>query len=135
MADKKKETMTLYHYTSKKDARKIKESGYIKKSTDTQNDATYGPGTYLTSLGPEKSRSEIARNNYDGSNNRLADQKMKEGKTEVAIAVDVPKSQFVKVDSDRNVYKTEDNVTITDKNPRFFVRDESGKAKEYKPKK
>ncbi|OWF36818.1 uncharacterized protein LOC110441095 [Mizuhopecten yessoensis] len=134
-ASEKKETKTLYHHTTREAARQILKTGQIKESTDREKDAAYGPGTYLTGLGPGRSRSEIARNNFDGYKNRLADQKMKEGKTEVAIAVDVPKNQFFKAKSDRNIYVAKGDVSIEDKNPSVYVRDKSGKARLYKPKK
>ncbi|OWF41396.1 uncharacterized protein LOC110462542 [Mizuhopecten yessoensis] len=135
MADNKEETIRVYHHTNKEGAEGILQSGYIAPSTDTTTDARYGPGAYMTSYGPEKSQDEIARNNYDGYQDTLANQMVKAGKTDAIIAIDIPKSQVTKADSDRDIYVAEGNVTLADKNPSVYVRDKSGKANVYKPKK
>ncbi|XP_033729286.1 uncharacterized protein LOC117318406 [Pecten maximus] len=131
MTDGKK---TYYRHTTKDGAAKILQSGYIKQSTDTKTDAAYGPGTHLTRMGPDKSQSDIAKNNYDGVNNRFADIMMKEGQTDVAIAIDLPSTKVTKANSDRDMYVSPGDVTIKDKNPRVYVRDKDGKAQEFKPK-
>ena len=38
-----------YHYTNEMGAAGIEESGMIKESTDTKNDAIFGPGKSVTS--------------------------------------------------------------------------------------
>ncbi|XP_033729281.1 uncharacterized protein LOC117318403 isoform X1 [Pecten maximus] len=131
MTDGKK---TYYHHTTKDGAAQILQSGYIKQSTDTKTDAAYGPGTYLTRMGPDKSQSDIAKNNYDGLNNQFADKMLRDGKTDVTIAIDLPSTKVTKAESDRDIYVSPGDVTIEDKNPRVYVRGDDGKAQEFKPK-
>lgn len=59
----------LYHYTNTEGKIAIETSGIIKKSQRSKHrdDAMYGTGVYLTSLGPENSTSVIVGNNYDGN--------------------------------------------------------------------
>ena len=42
--------MTLYHYTNEMGAAGIAASGVINASTDTKNDAVYGPGKPVSLL-------------------------------------------------------------------------------------
>ncbi|XP_033738507.1 uncharacterized protein LOC117326032 [Pecten maximus] len=131
MTDDKK---TYYHHTTKDGAAKILQSGYIKQSTDTKTDAKHGPGTYLTRMGPDKSQKDIAKNNYDGLNNQFADKMLRDGKTDVTIAIDLPSTKVTRAKSPRDIYVSPGDVTINDKNPRVYVRDKDGKAREFKPK-
>ncbi|OWF36817.1 hypothetical protein KP79_PYT02818 [Mizuhopecten yessoensis] len=88
-------------------------------------DAKYGQGVYMTSYGPEKSQYQIALNNYgDG----LAEQMLQAGKTDAIIAIDIPISQFSKVNSDRDIYIAYGNVTLADKKYSFYIRDVYGNA-------
>jgi len=66
MADnaKKRERITLYHYTNRAGARGIMTSGVINQSTGPR-DAAFGPGVYATTLPPSSSKCAIAENNYD----------------------------------------------------------------------
>lgn len=61
--------MKLYHYTDTEGKNAIENSGYIKKSQRSahRDDAQYGTGVYLTSLGPETLTSRLLKNNYDGN--------------------------------------------------------------------
>ncbi|XP_060073514.1 uncharacterized protein LOC132553299 [Ylistrum balloti] len=131
MSDEKE---TYYHHTTKNGAMQILQSGYIKKSTDMVNDATYGPGAYLTKYGPEKSQSEIAENNYDGINNTFAKKMMDEGKTDAIIAVDLPSNQVHRATKTRDIYVSKGNVQLKGNNPKVYLRDANGKAVEYKQK-
>ncbi|XP_033729287.1 uncharacterized protein LOC117318407 [Pecten maximus] len=130
MTDGKK---TYYHHTTKDGAAQIIQSGYIKQSTDTKTDAAYGPGTYLTRMGPDKSQIDIARNNYDGCD-QFADEMLRAGKTDVTIAIDLASNQVTRAKSDRDIHVSPGDVTIKDKNPRVYVRGEDGKARKYKLK-
>ena len=44
--------VVLYHYTNEKAARSIQRSGILKQSTDSERDAAFGNGVYLTSIRP-----------------------------------------------------------------------------------
>jgi len=71
MADsaKKRERITLYHYTDRAGARGIMTSGVINQSTGPR-DAAFGPGVYATPLPPSSSKCAIAGNNYDNRTNK-----------------------------------------------------------------
>jgi len=58
----------LYHYTNTEGKTAIERSGKINKSERSKHrdDAMYGTGVYLTSLGPDHSTAELLGNNYDG---------------------------------------------------------------------
>ena len=58
--------ITLYHYTSKKNADKIEEQEVIKASDPDGPDAKYGEGVYLTSYGPEMGKAFLNKNNWGG---------------------------------------------------------------------
>lgn len=105
----------------------ILQSGYIKKSSDTVNDAAYGPGTYLTNYGPKKSMSDVAENNYDG----IASQMEKAGRVDAIIAVDIPTKDYDQVHSDRDICLVKGDVTLDGNNPRLYLRDKDGNAHEY----
>jgi len=71
MADsaKKRERITLYHYTDTAGARGIMTSGVIEKSTG-RRDAAFGRGVYATTLPPSSSKCALAGNNYDNRTNK-----------------------------------------------------------------
>jgi hypothetical protein len=57
----------VYHYSDKQGIEGIIESGLIKPSVDTVNDAIMGVGAYLTRVPPEESTEELVYNNYGRS--------------------------------------------------------------------
>ena len=66
--------MRLYHYTSETGHKGIKDGEVIFQSDNFVSDCKYGKGVYLTSMNPQKTKKDIAMNNYDGAwKNRLAD--------------------------------------------------------------
>ena len=113
------DTTTVYHYTDRDSAKKILETGYIKQSDPTgpNRDAIAGPGVYVTKMAPGKrSISTVATNNYDDGKS-LPRQKMNEGKLDVAIKLEVPKSSVIKAVPDRDVHRHPGNIStknITD---------------------
>ncbi|OWF41395.1 uncharacterized protein LOC110462532 [Mizuhopecten yessoensis] len=121
------QTQTLYHHTTKEGANGILKSGHIKESTDMKIGAVYGPGVYMTSYGPEKSQEEIALNNY-GNQKGIAIKILQAGKTDAIIAIDIPISQVDKVNSIRDIYIANGNVTLRDKKYSLYVRDVCGNA-------
>ena len=69
-----KSKMRLYHYTSETGHKGIKDGEVIFQSDNFVSDCKYGKGVYLTSMNPQKTKKDIAMNNYDGAwKNRLAD--------------------------------------------------------------
>ena len=96
----------MYHYTDKDSARKILKSGVIKQSDPTgpNQDAVAGKGVYCTKIKPGKiSVQKVAENNYDDGTS-LPQQKMKDGKFDVALKLKVPTHKVTKAVEDRNVY-------------------------------
>ncbi|XP_060601428.1 uncharacterized protein LOC132754756 [Ruditapes philippinarum] len=124
---------TYYHHTDRDSARKILQSGYIKQSDPKQGDAAFGPGTYLTKNGPDKSRSEVARNNYDGITKQFYESKIKEGKVDVAIEVKVPKGTVQPCPaSGRDVHLYKGDLKLSDvKEVNVHVRGNDGKVQKY----
>lgn len=53
-----------YHYTDADSCSAIVQSGHIKQSIGDQN-AVFGDGVYLTTIGPQHSTAELVLNNYD----------------------------------------------------------------------
>lgn len=51
------------------------------------NDAAFGAGVYLTKLGPEASRYQVAINNYDGQSEQFWKKQIIRGKTDVIISL------------------------------------------------
>jgi hypothetical protein len=96
----------------------------------------FGSGTYLTKNGPDKSRCELARNNYDISS-RHYEKKVSEGKTDVAIELKVPKGSVQPCDArDRDVhlYKGDLKLSVA-KEVNVYERGKDGKVqKKYKHK-
>ncbi|XP_021360453.1 uncharacterized protein LOC110454948 [Mizuhopecten yessoensis] len=131
MAVEMVKTLRLFHHTTKYGAKGILKSGCIKASPVKKIDAVYG--VYMTRLGPEKNQEEIAWNNYNDKPIGIANKMLKAGKTDAIIAIDIPKRQCNKIESDRDIYVVSGNVTIADKNPKIYFRDKDGKAEEYKP--
>lgn len=129
---KKKKLVRLYHYTNKDGIKGIASSGEIAASTDTKNDAAYGPGTYATKHGPENSKSQIAKNNYDG----LWTQQESSGKVDhcVEFKVSVSKVEQAPV-KDRDVWVHKGPVKLHEaEDVKFHVRQDDGKIKTYVPK-
>jgi hypothetical protein len=115
----------------------ILQSGRIKQSHPRQGDAAFGPGTYLTKNGPEKSRSEVARNNYDGMTKQFYTSKIQEGKTDVAIEVKVKKDRVKPCSAgDRDVHLYQGDLKLSDaKEVNVHVRGRDGKVHKYTHKK
>ncbi len=62
-------TCEFIHYTNEEGAEGIHDSGVIEQSTGAGGDAVFGPGTYVTTIGPnDASKEEIAENNWDDGN-------------------------------------------------------------------
>ncbi|KAH3869200.1 hypothetical protein DPMN_032361 [Dreissena polymorpha] len=99
---------------------KILKTGHIKQSTDTQNDAVFGPGTYLTKIGPYASKEEVAKNNYDG---RQAFWESKLGKTDVVLEIETTAKKY---HGDRDVYKHDGDIPRNDIK-KVYIRDEKAK--------
>ena len=70
---------TYYHYTTATFAEKIMKSGSINKSDVTRGDAVYGNGVYLTQKPPDSGKLNIAINNYDGFNPKVAERAVAAG--------------------------------------------------------
>ena len=101
----------LYHYTDSLSLQRIKESGFIKASTDETLDCTYGKGVYLTSLDPSHhSKETVAKNNYDGG----WETGMMEGKMDSYLRIYIPQSDpaLHKVYSDRDIYLYRGNLNL-----------------------
>ncbi|CAH3151131.1 unnamed protein product [Porites lobata] len=81
----------------------IEESGMIKESTDTKNDAIFGPGVYLTSMSPSNSTEKIILNNYDDRVG-IVDRPTVRAKVQYAVEVQVDSNEVEKVSDDRDVY-------------------------------
>lgn len=94
---------TYYHYTDQSGVKGISKSKEIKASTDTTNDAVYGPGVYLTSMDPRNDPKEIIRNNYDDGPSVVNNPKMA-AKVENVVAVKLDSNEVQKVSNDRDVY-------------------------------
>lgn len=103
----------IYHYTSEEAVKKIKESGHIKQSNTKNGDAVFGTGVYGNKMGPECSKTDIAKNNYDGSSSFAQDQ-IKQGKVDAAIEIECKRSDVIKVDANgRDVYKIEKDIPVS----------------------
>ncbi|XP_063412501.1 uncharacterized protein LOC134695219 [Mytilus trossulus] len=109
MARNKSET-TVYHHTSKAGARAILKSGRIKQSDNRKGDARYGKGTYVTRMGPQRSKDKIAQNNYDGATNYWEQQKDK-GKTDVALEIKMSKHRVTSINATRrDIHKVKGDI-------------------------
>ena len=105
--------ITLYHYTTKKGAKQIVESGYIQESRKNKldTDVTYGEGVYLTSLAPNTGPVYIAENNYNAGWLTALEQ----GRIEKAIRIRIDSSNVVVCDNrTRDVYKHPGNLYLVD---------------------
>ncbi|CAH3167642.1 unnamed protein product [Porites evermanni] len=87
---------TYYHYTDQRGVKGISKSKEIKASTDTTNDAVYGPGVYLTSMDPRNDPKDIIRNNYDDGPRVVNNPKMA-AKVENVVAVKLDRNEVEKV--------------------------------------
>lgn len=105
---------TYYHHTDRESMKKILESGKILKSEKKNGDAVGGDGTYLTKMGPSHSKEKIAKNNYDGATARFYEDKVKTGKTDVAIEFKMAKGTVHDHSKDlkRDVHRYPDNVDL-----------------------
>ncbi len=93
----------LYHYTDEKGAEGIKKSGEIRPSLDTQRDATYDQGVYMTPVPPSEATRVIEKNNYDGMRVTL-------DRVSHVVALDrsaVPQAQKVATVDGRDIYKVD----------------------------
>ena len=90
----------LYHYTDATGKGLIEKSGVILASqkSSIRDDAVYGDGVYLTSLGPENSTAEILGNNYDGRVVQLSRKPF----TEYYFEFDSEDDDFVKIGDGTN---------------------------------
>lgn len=103
---------TVYHYTTRRRARAIERSGYIRSS---RNNVAFGPGVYATKMNPtEFSREDIARNNYDGSSDIHFLRALAQGKINCAIRLRVPKGYFQPVSHKRNIWLYSDKWYLDD---------------------
>lgn len=91
--------MKLYHYTDAAGKKGIQQTGSVRPSSTSgpgNDDATFGPGVYLTSKEPTAhNTAKIAKNNYDGNTNYWKSQE-KAGKTQHAMEFKVPATDVVK---------------------------------------
>ena len=123
----------LYHHTDKMGSKAIARSQQInqsiapkKKGTD---DARHGTGTYLTSLGPETSKMDVARNNY-GPNAAAA--MVRRGKADVAIGLTVPKKSVEQVPGNRDIFVRRGVLQLRkDVKPTFNLRHRDGTVTEH----
>ena len=95
----------MYHYTDRKSAKSILQTGVLKQSNidGPADDARYGEGVYVTKMGPnEHSMKSIAENNWDDG--KLPQQKIKEGKMDVAFKLELPSKSVSKPQSKRDIY-------------------------------
>lgn len=114
---------TLFHFTDEDSANKIVEDGVIlqSKTGHGMRDAAFGEGVYATSLHPnEHTVSQIANNNWDDGT--LPQQKIEQGKMDVALQFQVTDKRVTKADSDRSVYVVEGDVPAS-KIRDVYVRD------------
>lgn len=126
-------TKEYYHFTDKKGAVGIEKSGKIKESEAGGPDSTFGKAVYVTSMKPnEHSVENIANNNWDDA--RLPQQKIKEGKMDVAIKLELPDSAVSKADTKRNVFCHRGDVP-TSRVKEVWVKDKSGNYKQIKKQK
>ncbi|XP_067674444.1 uncharacterized protein [Haliotis asinina] len=80
--------VVFYHYTNKAGVDGIKQSGYIKQSTNPKY-AHFGTGVYGTGLSPAHGKEAIAKNNYQ--NGWLAN--MNAGRVDYAFKFDLPSNR------------------------------------------
>ena len=104
-------SITLYHYTDKKSADLILESGYIKQSTGS-GDTAFGDGVYMTSLDMSKPIAKLAENNYDDVG--LWKQKIIDGKLEVAFRLVLDSESVEQCDTSRDVYIYKGDLYLSD---------------------
>ena len=57
----------LFHWTTKKDAKLIKDAGYIEQTEASGGDAYLGQGVYMTSIPGWADPEVVRRNNYGGA--------------------------------------------------------------------
>lgn len=109
MARNKSET-TVYHHTSKAGARAILKSGRIKQSDSRKGDARFGKGTYVTKMGPHRSKDKTAMNNYNGATNYWEHHR-DQGKTDVALEIKMPRNKIKSIKATRrDVYKVKGDI-------------------------
>lgn len=112
MSDSESES-TVYHHTSKAGAKAILKSGRIKQSDSGKGDAVFGNGTYVTRMGPQKSKDEIAKNNYDGATKYWEDHR-DQGKADVALEIKLPRNKITSVKaSGRDVCKGQGDIHVS----------------------
>ncbi|KAH3869199.1 hypothetical protein DPMN_032360 [Dreissena polymorpha] len=80
----------------------------LTQSTDITKDAVYGKGTHLTKLGPSNTKTKIAKNNYNGTQQFWEG---KFGKTDFVLEV---KTTAAKCPRDRDVYIHEGDIPKKD---------------------
>ncbi|OWF41397.1 uncharacterized protein LOC110462551 [Mizuhopecten yessoensis] len=132
--DKPKGSTTYFHHTSVERAEAIMQDGVIRQSTGGGGDAVYGNGTYLTRLGPKRSAGEIARNNWDGLSGNHWEYMEGSGRTDAAIAIEMPAHEAGKVErlpERRDIHLYPGDLKLYNKNHRVYIRDQNGKAREY----
>ncbi|KAH3869195.1 hypothetical protein DPMN_032356 [Dreissena polymorpha] len=93
------------------------KTGRIKQFTDTQNDAVFGSGIYLTTIGPYASKEEVARNNYDGQQDLWENKLIK---TEVVLEIETTAKKY---NGDRGVYKCDGDILLQHIK-KVYIRDE-----------
>ncbi|XP_070186020.1 uncharacterized protein [Littorina saxatilis] len=101
----------FYHYTSEWGLRGIKASGYIQESSDSNNHAWYGEGTYGTSLPPWHGKYTIATNNWK----RCGIFYVQKGKVDWAIEVKIPRRKIVVLrPGGRDILKHSGRIYLSD---------------------
>ncbi|XP_046572527.1 uncharacterized protein LOC124280594 [Haliotis rubra] len=78
----------FYHYTNQAGVNGIKQTGYIKQSTNPKY-AHFGTGVYGTGLSPDHGKEAIAKNNYQ--NGWKAN--MNAGRVDFAFKFDLPSNR------------------------------------------
>ena len=112
-----------YHYTSKKNARKIAESKKIIGSTKKNHDALFGNGVYLTDMKAESySRTQIVKNNYGSQDDSYP-------KLEKVIDVILPNNEVKKCDTSRQVYLYPDDLDLS--KYEYSIKDANFKGKKW----
>lgn len=115
--------ITLCHYTNEIGAIGIIQNAYIRQSEDTfkkGDDARYGPGTYFTSILPDRPWREIARNNFDGSRMFWQGQKVK-----VAFVFEYPRSEVIRCPAGRrDIWKVNGDVRLPTEFSMYFLNKE-----------
>lgn len=109
---KSKSNTTVFHHTSPEGVKAIHQSGYIMQSQKGNGDAYFGDGTYVTKMGPDMPKDEVAKNNFDGRSQRWETHRDM-GKVDVALEINIPQNKVTCVPaSGRDVWKVDGNIPV-----------------------